>query len=212
MGGRPRPSGAPWRRELTAIQLFVAADPAAAQPVAVRGHDELVPTMPMPTSVEPTPRLSISGKIKVGAVWNTAKRHLGDLLHCAHRHRMQHVVVDAVEDAGGQTRHGATQRALPTRRTQGLALLPSARSESADPAILARKRVQALPRQGDSAAWTAFAGRGGRQRQAGARSPSRTSAWIGLRCFVRLVGARGFEPPTPASRTQYSTRLSYAPR
>ena len=28
---------------------------------------------------------------------------------------------------------------------------------------------------------------------------------------VFLVGARGFEPPTPASRTQYSTRLSYAP-
>jgi hypothetical protein len=26
-----------------------------------------------------------------------------------------------------------------------------------------------------------------------------------------MVGARGFEPPTPASRTQYSTRLSYAP-
>jgi hypothetical protein len=27
-----------------------------------------------------------------------------------------------------------------------------------------------------------------------------------------LVGVRGFEPPTPASRTQYSTRLSYTPR
>ena len=26
-----------------------------------------------------------------------------------------------------------------------------------------------------------------------------------------LVGARGFEPPTPASRKQCSTRLSYAP-
>ncbi len=26
-----------------------------------------------------------------------------------------------------------------------------------------------------------------------------------------LVGVRGFEPPTPASRTQYSTRLSYTP-
>ena len=26
-----------------------------------------------------------------------------------------------------------------------------------------------------------------------------------------MVGVRGFEPPTPASRTQYSTRLSYAP-
>jgi hypothetical protein len=29
--------------------------------------------------------------------------------------------------------------------------------------------------------------------------------------FRFLVGARGFEPPTPASRTQYSTGLSYAP-
>ncbi len=32
--------------------------------------------------------------------------------------------------------------------------------------------------------------------------------------FYRLktmVGVRGFEPPTPASRTQYSTRLSYTP-
>ena len=26
-----------------------------------------------------------------------------------------------------------------------------------------------------------------------------------------MVGVRGFEPPTPASRTQYSTRLSYTP-
>ena len=31
----------------------------------------------------------------------------------------------------------------------------------------------------------------------------------GLRKIV--VGVRGFEPPTPASRTQYSTRLSYTP-
>ena len=28
---------------------------------------------------------------------------------------------------------------------------------------------------------------------------------------ICLVGVRGFEPPTPASRTQYSTRLSYTP-
>ena len=28
---------------------------------------------------------------------------------------------------------------------------------------------------------------------------------------MRMVGVRGFEPPTPASRTQYSTRLSYTP-
>ena len=28
----------------------------------------------------------------------------------------------------------------------------------------------------------------------------------------KLVGVRGFEPPTPASRTQYSTRLSYTPK
>ena len=29
--------------------------------------------------------------------------------------------------------------------------------------------------------------------------------------LIGLVGVRGFEPPTPASRTQYSTRLSYTP-
>jgi hypothetical protein len=28
---------------------------------------------------------------------------------------------------------------------------------------------------------------------------------------TKMVGVRGFEPPTPASRTQYSTRLSYTP-
>ena len=28
---------------------------------------------------------------------------------------------------------------------------------------------------------------------------------------LEVVGVRGFEPPTPASRTQYSTRLSYTP-
>ena len=28
---------------------------------------------------------------------------------------------------------------------------------------------------------------------------------------ISLVGVRGFEPPTPASRTQYSTGLSYTP-
>ena len=30
-------------------------------------------------------------------------------------------------------------------------------------------------------------------------------------CEEEVVGVRGFEPPTPASRTQYSTRLSYTP-
>src|SRR5262249_57061567 len=29
--------------------------------------------------------------------------------------------------------------------------------------------------------------------------------------FRELVGARGFEPPTPRSRTECSTRLSHAP-
>ncbi len=29
--------------------------------------------------------------------------------------------------------------------------------------------------------------------------------------LVLLVGVRGFEPPTPASRRQCSTRLSYTP-
>ena len=37
------------------------------------------------------------------------------------------------------------------------------------------------------------------------------SAWGEARPSDPLVGARGFEPPAPASRTQCSTRLSYAP-
>src|SRR5436190_9080058 len=32
-----------------------------------------------------------------------------------------------------------------------------------------------------------------------------------LRIFEEVVGARGFEPPTPRSRTECSTRLSHAP-
>jgi hypothetical protein len=32
-----------------------------------------------------------------------------------------------------------------------------------------------------------------------------------LRDFGKVVGARGFEPPTPRSRTECSTRLSHAP-
>ena len=45
------------------------------------------------------------------------------------------------------------------------------------------------------------------QNGAGARSlfSRRQSGLSGM------VGVRGFEPPTPASRTQYSTRLSYTP-
>ena len=42
-----------------------------------------------------------------------------------------------------------------------------------------------------------------------ARVPT-TSIIPGIKKW-EVVGARGFEPPTPASRTQYSTRLSYAP-
>ena len=40
-------------------------------------------------------------------------------------------------------------------------------------------------------------------------APASVSTYEGFRS--RLVGARGFEPPAPASRTQCSTRLSYAP-
>src|SRR5438477_11899947 len=36
-------------------------------------------------------------------------------------------------------------------------------------------------------------------------------AAVGLGRVQYLVGARGFEPPTPASRTQCATRLRYAP-
>ncbi len=32
-----------------------------------------------------------------------------------------------------------------------------------------------------------------------------------LMCLKRLVGERGFEPPTPWSRTRCSTRLSHSP-
>lgn len=35
--------------------------------------------------------------------------------------------------------------------------------------------------------------------------------WLGWKPS-KMVGVRGFEPPTPASRTQYSTRLSYTPK
>src|SRR6266511_3960374 len=39
-----------------------------------------------------------------------------------------------------------------------------------------------------------------------------TAANAGSRkCLIRLVGARGFEPPTSRSRTERSTRLSHAP-
>ncbi len=32
-----------------------------------------------------------------------------------------------------------------------------------------------------------------------------------LKPLLNMVGVRGFEPPAPASRRQYSTRLSYTP-
>ncbi len=44
--------------------------------------------------------------------------------------------------------------------------------------------------------------------------PAQTQATICVAGNVgrsEMVGVRGFEPPTPASRTQYSTRLSYTP-
>src|SRR3954463_12341139 len=34
---------------------------------------------------------------------------------------------------------------------------------------------------------------------------------VACNCLKELVGARGFEPPTPWSRTRCSTRLSHAP-
>ena len=45
---------------------------------------------------------------------------------------------------------------------------------------------------------------------AGASLPHIVQA-VDVRTKRRMVGVRGFEPPTPASRTQYSTRLSYTP-
>jgi hypothetical protein len=34
---------------------------------------------------------------------------------------------------------------------------------------------------------------------------------VQFKCLKRLVGERGFEPPTPWSRTRCSTRLSHSP-
>src|SRR5580698_3733788 len=34
---------------------------------------------------------------------------------------------------------------------------------------------------------------------------------VQLKCLKKLVGERGFEPPTPWSRTRCSTRLSHSP-
>jgi hypothetical protein len=34
---------------------------------------------------------------------------------------------------------------------------------------------------------------------------------VAFKCLKRLVGERGFEPPTPWSRTRCSTRLSHSP-
>jgi hypothetical protein len=34
---------------------------------------------------------------------------------------------------------------------------------------------------------------------------------VRFKCLKRLVGERGFEPPTPWSRTRCSTRLSHSP-
>src|SRR6267154_4199533 len=34
---------------------------------------------------------------------------------------------------------------------------------------------------------------------------------VSFKCLKRLVGERGFEPPTPWSRTRCSTRLSHSP-
>src|SRR5687768_14375697 len=46
-----------------------------------------------------------------------------------------------------------------------------------------------------------------------AQRPSASMYVIDFQCEERceLVGARGFEPPTPRSRTECSTRLSHAP-
>ncbi len=47
------------------------------------------------------------------------------------------------------------------------------------------------------------------QQDATLTSTSETRPWISLKTY--MVGARGFEPPTPWSRTRCSTRLSHAP-
>ena len=42
-------------------------------------------------------------------------------------------------------------------------------------------------------------------------SPNRHQPMAKCLTYKKLVGARGFEPPTPSSRTRCSTRLSHAP-
>ena len=44
----------------------------------------------------------------------------------------------------------------------------------------------------------------------GSIEPNRRSSLF-LKFAEKMVGERGFEPPAPASRRQYSTRLSYSP-
>ena len=52
----------------------------------------------------------------------------------------------------------------------------------------------------------------GMQKQTVTAAAGSGSEWVGFCLEGMMVGVRGFEPPTPASRTQYSTRLSYTPR
>jgi hypothetical protein len=41
--------------------------------------------------------------------------------------------------------------------------------------------------------------------------PATTTRWIGSEVFAILVGVRGLEPPTSASRTLRASRLRYTP-
>ena len=42
-------------------------------------------------------------------------------------------------------------------------------------------------------------------------APRMYASELRCKCLVKLVGERGFEPPTPWSRTRCSTRLSHSP-
>ena len=81
------------------------------------------------------------------------------------------------------------------------------RERTAQPLSQLPRRARALPRQ--LRYWIASIERFVPQQEQPEPEENTPIAVSG--CLAELVGVRGFEPPTPASRTQYSTRLSYTP-
>ena len=102
------------------------------------------------------------------------------------------------------------------RRATGLTSMRGRAGSAQEPwlapcAAAAAWRQQTLIPDGTGRRWSAgeYAGggpAGSSRRQRGRNPPRRGNDREG-----GMVGVRGFEPPTPASRTQYSTKLSYTP-